>query len=87
MPPHARLVSHHAKRLARVGDDKPKRKKKSKAAEEVDRQDGRAGPKSENVVLQKSTFFSVYNSFSSLPFATSDHLMLLLCYLPCFLAD
>ncbi|KIP11204.1 hypothetical protein PHLGIDRAFT_114860, partial [Phlebiopsis gigantea 11061_1 CR5-6] len=37
---------------ARVGDDKPKRKKKSKAEE--DRQDGRAGPKSENVVLQKT---------------------------------
>lgn len=40
---------------ARLVDDKPKRKKKSKgASDDTDKADGRAGPKSENVVLQKS---------------------------------
>ena len=40
---------------ARAEDDNRKRKKKAKSGEEAEKADGRAGPKSENVVLQKST--------------------------------
>ncbi|EKM58248.1 uncharacterized protein PHACADRAFT_90008, partial [Phanerochaete carnosa HHB-10118-sp] len=39
---------------ARAEDDNRKRKKKAKSSEETEKPDGRAGPKSENFVLQQT---------------------------------